>query len=334
MTTKPLRLLFGLCICTILYFNVYLIPNINLKLKPTLKHNKLRTVSSWVPPKNVKEFKDCDVPCYYDSNIPLVGRKVVFDDKGRSSTFMHTMEGPKHYPKSTYKGHFDGLSTVSMNSDVPLPYFSWAEYNIMSEPIDYDNAIKGSVFIARNCRSLNKREKLVTELQKYTHVDSVSSCVNSAPWPSHIPRTEKHLVMKKYLFYFAFENECSDDYMTEKLWGALEAGTLPVYYGAPNVLKYVPTNSIIDVHQFVDKGTRTIDYQKLGTLLNEIASDKSKYMKYHEWRFNSDYPSKFKQTYDFTHVHNICRSCRWNIARHDPDKYSFDHKTQEITILR
>lgn len=324
---RPLKFFLTFCVGVIIYFQLHMIPKTR---KKTLLRPPHTTKSTWHPPKNVIKFEDCDVPCYFYNKVPLVGKKVVYDDRGRSSTFMHTMEGPKHYPRSKDRGPYDGLSTVSMKSDIPLPYFSWAEYNIMSRPVNYDEAIRGSVFIAKNCRSLNNREGLVRELQKYTRVDSVSSCLNNAPWPDHIHRSQKHLVMKQYLFYFAFENECSEDYMTEKLWGALEAGTLPVYYGAPNVLKYVPPHSIIDVNQFVDVETKTIEYARLGNFLNEIASDRGKYMEYHKWRFGGDYPEQFKRTYDFTHIHSLCRACRWNLARHDHETYSFDHVTQTL----
>jgi hypothetical protein len=302
---------------------------------PKLKHksnspNKLRVIeNTWTPPRNVKQFEDCDVECYYDRSMPLVGRKVVFDKYGRSSTFMHTMEGPKHYPRTVTKGPYDGLSTVSMDSDIPLPYFSWAEYNIKTPAINYDDAIKGGVFIARNCRSLNNREGLIREVQKYMRLDSISSCLNNAPWPADISRSDKNSAMRRYLFYFALENECSDDYMTEKLWGALGTGTLPIYYGAPNVLKYVPPNSIVDVNQYANSNGE-IDYESLGEFLNELANDKERYMEYHKWRDEYDYPEDFKRIYDFTHIHNICRCCRWNIARHEPEKYKFEHKTQKL----
>lgn len=320
----------------LLYINFFFIPHSRNSMTKIKKKNALRTESSeevtWTPGPTIVKFPSCDVPCYFDRVIPLVGRKTVFDDRGRSSTFMHTMEGPLHYPRSTNRGTYDALSTVSMKSDVPLPYFSWAEYNIKSPPVDFDSAIKGSVFIARNCRSLNDREGLIKSLSNLTRVDSVSSCLNNSPWPSDVPRSEKHLIMKRYLFYFAFENECSEDYMTEKLWGALESGSLPVYFGAPNVLDYVPPKSIIDVNQFRDTDG-SIDVMALSELLNSLVHDKDEYMAYHKWRSNPDYPSFFKTTYDFTHDHSICRSCRWNLARHEPFRYHFDQRTQKLITM-
>jgi Glycosyltransferase family 10 (fucosyltransferase) C-term len=48
----------------------------------------------------------------------------------------------------------------------------------------------------------------------------------------------------------ALENQQQDDYTTEKIWGALAAGTLPVYWGAPNIKDHVPPHSIIVVDDF------------------------------------------------------------------------------------
>jgi hypothetical protein len=298
---------------------------ITTMLPPTkLRHEK----TSWAIPRNVKKFEECDIPCYFNMNVPLVGGQIIYDENGRSSSFMHTMEGPRHYPRTKTKGPYDALSTVSMESTIPLPYFSWAEYSIQSPPVDFDDSIKGASFIARNCRSLNNREGLLRELIKETKVDSLSSCLNNAHWPDTVSRSNKNEVMRRYLFHFAFENECSDDYMTEKLWGALESGSLPVYYGAPNVLDYVPEHSIIDVNQYMKDGI--IDYKKLGNYLTFLSTNKQEYEKYHKWRA-IPLSKKFTDMYDFTRVHSICRACRWNLARHEPEKYKFDHKTQKLT---
>ena len=258
------------------------------------------------------KFDRCDVPCwFYPKNVPLVGSKTVYDEHGQSTTFMHTMEGAKHYPasKKPKEGKHDALSTTSFKSEVPLPYFSWAEYSIQKSQVEFDQAIKGAVFIARNCGSLNDREGLVKKLQKYIRVDAISSCLNNAKWPEDIPRRDKNGAMRKYLFYLSFENECTDDYITEKLWGGLESGSLPVYYGAPNAHEHAPPMSIIQVsHETVDT---------VGPLLKKLSENKEEYDKYHKWR-TVPLPQSFHDKYDFTHIHGLCRSCRYNKCRHDP----------------
>lgn len=54
-------------------------------------------------------------------------------------------------------------------------------------------------------------------------------------------------VMRDYRFCIAIENSIAEDYVTEKVYAALDAGCLPVYYGAPNGLDFVPVpESVID----------------------------------------------------------------------------------------
>jgi Glycosyltransferase family 10 (fucosyltransferase) C-term len=43
-----------------------------------------------------------------------------------------------------------------------------------------------------------------------------------------VDMSNKTDIMKEYLFHLGLENQQQDDYITEKVWGALGAGTLPV----------------------------------------------------------------------------------------------------------
>ncbi len=53
-------------------------------------------------------------------------------------------------------------------------------------------------------------------------------------------------------FTIAFENYRFDDYVTEKIYDAMAAGSVPIYSGAPNIETYVPKACFIDYHQFND----------------------------------------------------------------------------------
>jgi len=70
-------------------------------------------------------------------------------------------------------------------------------------------------------------------------------------------------VMRDYRFCVAMENSVAEDYVTEKVYAALDAGCLPIYYGAPNGLNFVPVPESV------------IDYRALGgtpeALMAEIA---------------------------------------------------------------
>ena len=131
----------------------------------------------------------------------------------------------------------------------------------------------------------------------------------------------KTAVMEQYLFHLAFENQETDDYITEKLWGALASGTLPVYLGAKNIKEHVPRNSIIVAEDFKSP-------QNLADYLIRLTNDKYLYESYHKWRYQTiDDP--FASKYEFTNTHSTCRMCKWVFAKRQG--LGWNHSKQTIS---
>jgi len=123
---------------------------------------------------------DCDVPCLRSSGK---GLQHTLTFEGAPWSMVQGMEGPQYYPNLRMPNVPEEnkfWSTTSMKSAIPMPYFSWAEYSIQDPAVEYDETIKGASFIARNCGSKNDREGLVTGLQDFFRVDSLSSCLHNA----------------------------------------------------------------------------------------------------------------------------------------------------------
>ena len=285
---------------------------------------KLRRVAT-----PAKEFdfeplaEQCDVPCHNDKRFGGIVSDVWVE--GTDWKFIFSMEGSSFYPQlqimpeAYHSERF--YATTSFRSEVPLPYFSWAEYDITGQAVDYNTSIKGASFMAKNCGSRSNREGIVKEMQNSTfRVDSLSKCLKNAQPPQGGNMKDKVDIMKRYLFHLSFENSREDDYITEKLWGALGSGTLPVYFGAPNVKDHAPPNSIILVDDFETT-------QDLVEHLNEVARNKTMYDSYHEWR-TKPLAASFQQKYNFTHTHSTCRLCRWAFSR--LYGLGFDHEFQTV----
>lgn len=66
------------------------------------------------------------------------------------------------------------------------------------------------------------------------------------------PARSKSQTVAQYRFSLCFENSILKGWMTEKLFDCFFVGTIPVYWGAPDVLDYVPAESFIDMRQFRD----------------------------------------------------------------------------------
>ncbi len=60
----------------------------------------------------------------------------------------------------------------------------------------------------------------------------------------------KYEVLSRYRFCLCIENIAMDGYVTEKIFDCLYAGTIPVYWGARDIEKYVPKETYIDGRQF------------------------------------------------------------------------------------
>jgi hypothetical protein len=60
----------------------------------------------------------------------------------------------------------------------------------------------------------------------------------------------KFEVLQQYQFCLCFENMAMDGYITEKIFDCLYAGTIPLYLGASDISKYIPSAAYIDCRKF------------------------------------------------------------------------------------
>lgn len=60
----------------------------------------------------------------------------------------------------------------------------------------------------------------------------------------------KFEVLQRYEFCLCFENMAMNGYITEKIFDCLYAGTIPLYLGAPDISKYIPSTVYVDCSKF------------------------------------------------------------------------------------
>ena len=77
---------------------------------------------------------------------------------------------------------------------------------------------------------------------------------NQSPWP------DKSQFINDYRFQIVIENDKYETYFTEKLTDCFATGTIPVYWGAPDIGKYFNTDGMIIVDNFLDISMLTEDY--------------------------------------------------------------------------
>ncbi|MFZ2621003.1 MAG: glycosyltransferase family 10 [Minisyncoccia bacterium] len=62
---------------------------------------------------------------------------------------------------------------------------------------------------------------------------------------------DKIETLSKYKFNICYENlSGTNGYITEKIFDSLQAGTVPVYWGAPNITDYIDSDTFIDRRKF------------------------------------------------------------------------------------
>ncbi|CAF0883857.1 unnamed protein product [Adineta steineri] len=149
-----------------------------------------------------------------------------------------------------------------------------------------------------NCNAKSRRTQYMKKLMKYIDVDNYGNCGEKIrQLPEHIVkiqgsrnRTLKHIatynweagklaLSRDYLFTIAIENSLTYDYISEKLWHPLAAGSIPIYLGAPNVYDWLPcrTDCIIDLRKFETPKDAAI-------FIKSVAKNKTLYESYHQWR--------------------------------------------------
>ena len=174
-----------------------------------------------------------------------------------------------------------------------------------------------------NCRAISRRTQYIMKLMKYVDVDNFGTCgSNIRPLPEHIVRIQrsanrtlkdiatyrweagKLALSKEYLFTIAIENSLTHDYVSEKLWHPLVAGSIPIYLGAPNVHDWLPcrTHCIIDLRQFKTP-------KEAATFIKAVARNRTLYESYHQWR-NEPVAENFQDVLNyFARIRNYSLDC-------------------------
>ena len=107
------------------------------------------------------------------------------------------------------------------------------------------------------------------ELCKYKQVDSGGRFKNNLP--DGQPVKNKIEFQEEYKFCIAFENTKFPGYVTEKIIEAWASGTIPIYYGDPEIEKYFNLKSMIYCNG-------CDDFKNVIEKIKEMDSDSEKYL--------------------------------------------------------
>nr|CAE54434.2 alpha-1,4-fucosyltransferase [Physcomitrium patens] len=178
------------------------------------------------------------------------------------------------------------------NDDLQVTYAGAAFHTIRNyyiSPVKHDDVL---VYWSSS-RCVESRQRIASEVLGFLPHHSFGKCLNnvggmdvilemypkcsSGSGAGNVWNQNLHCAMSHYKFVLAIENSQIESYATEKLYYALDAGAVPIYFGAPNVEDFVPPHSIIQGRNFA-----TI--QGLAEYVKKVAADPVLYAEYHAWR--------------------------------------------------
>jgi hypothetical protein len=155
-----------------------------------------------------------------------------------------SMESAANCPRladPAFMRHFEISMTYRRAADVWTPYFGPDVTVALRQPPRAKTAVAPAVYLQSSRFNASGRVQYAAELMKRVKVDSYGAVLQNRRWPipDAGPAAKRELIAR-YKFTLAFENSIAPDYVTEKLYDPLIAGSVPVYLGAPNVRDFAP----------------------------------------------------------------------------------------------
>nr|CAD1822554.1 unnamed protein product [Ananas comosus var. bracteatus] len=218
-----------------------------------------------------------------------------------TASILRSMESSQYYAENNIdvarRRGYNIIMTTSLSSDVPVGYFSWAEYDIMAPMHPKTEDALAAAFIS-NCGARNFRLQALEMLEKLNiKIDSYGSCHRNRDG-----RVDKLQTLRRYKFSLAFENSNEEDYVTEKFFQSLVAGAVPVVVGAPNILDFGPSSrSVLHIKELSD-------VPSVAKTMKFLASNPNAFNQSVRWKYEGPSDS-FKALVDLAAVHSSCRLC-------------------------
>jgi hypothetical protein len=182
---------------------------------------------------------------------------------------------------------FDLTMSYQRSSDVWTPYISRQLLDELATPARPKTAAYPVARVQSNAYDRSGRNRYGAELMKHVKVASYGQLgPTTGRWAATAAgrlsgpagRQAKLETIAAHKFTLAFENSIAPDYVTEKFFDPLVAGSVPVYLGAPNIADFAPgDHCYIDVADFAGPGS-------LGAYLDHLDRHDDEYDEYLRWK--------------------------------------------------
>jgi glycosyltransferase involved in cell wall biosynthesis len=273
--------------------------------------------ANWVITTDQRYLKQADTVVFHLPN--LYGELNCDLDKREGQIWVAwCMESEKNYPliaDPEIKDLFDLWMSYMKDAGIIYPYYRYEYIELLSRQSMNEHKQNKICMSFFDPVSESIHEQYLTELKKYLEIDSYGNLHNDQELPEQVrnriilsqthklSEDDKMSYYRKYQFVIAFENAIEPDFVTDKFFYPLLAGSVPIYFGAPNIEDFAPgDNCFIDVRQFDNP-------QSLAQFIHTCCEDEQLYAKFFEWKHQSLRKSFVKKVEE-QKEHPLVRLCR------------------------
>ena len=216
------------------------------------------------------------------------------------------VECEAHYPYLSdplFMSRFDLTMSHRQEADILSPYLPPDFGELSRKPVPEKEP--GKIVNAFISSHINKsgRVQYLMRMMSVLDIHSYGRLIPNMPTGDDYGHQFKLDTISSYKFTIAFENAIARDYVTEKFYDPLIAGSVPVYLGAPNIRDFAPgENCYIDASDWDDP-------ESLARHLLDVSGDEALYQSYFEWK-KKPFPPKFRELLEVKKVHHFVRLCR------------------------
>ena len=247
----------------------------------------IKCPSQCVFSRNKSSSLDYDALLFYASDTAVRPKErmqnqvyIMFSDEPPYLAHGKYFKGPNFY---------NWTATYKSDSDVYIPFWHFEKKSKVST-VSVKNLLpqlnnrqtrnnSRILWMVSRCYTQGARRKYVNLLVKHVQVDIYGGCGK----PCSNSHCFLHLAKSRYYkFYLAFENSACNEYISEKVARAFNAGLVPIVFGALSSKQYfqkLPPNSFIDTRNFSSP-------EHLAKYLTHLDSHEEEYLSFHAWRLH------------------------------------------------
>ncbi len=224
-----------------------------------------------------RRLKEADVVVFH---LPTLRRLFMPAKPAGQAWVAWYMECEQHYRRmrdTRFMQQFDFKLCYRQDADVMASYIPRQFRELKPEPLPtvQHQHLMCSIISGRVDRS--GRGAYLKELARHIEIHQYGRRGNRSI-PNDRGRTSKVELLSRYRFSFAFENAIAPDYVTEKFYDPLLAGSVPVYLGAPNIAEFAPAEGCY-IHAADFSGP-----PDLAAYLTQLNQDEAAYAHFLNWR--------------------------------------------------